>query len=49
MKTSKRKRSHMALELDLSKAFNRLEWDFIIKILELLAFSSDFCNLIYAC
>ncbi|XP_026428985.1 uncharacterized protein LOC113324926 [Papaver somniferum] len=49
MKTSKKKNGYMAVKLDLSKAFDRLEWNFIIKILEVLGFSKDFCDLIFTC
>ncbi|XP_026384310.1 uncharacterized protein LOC113279878 [Papaver somniferum] len=39
----------MAIKLDLSKAFNRLERSFINKVLESFGFKSDFCNLIMQC
>lgn len=49
MKTCKRKIGHMAIKLDLSKAFDRMEWSFIIHVFRLLGFSDDFCDLIYMC
>ncbi|XP_026397067.1 uncharacterized protein LOC113291789 [Papaver somniferum] len=39
----------MALKLDLSKAFGRLEWNILIKVLDSFGFSKDFCNLIMQC
>ncbi|XP_026410805.1 uncharacterized protein LOC113306033 [Papaver somniferum] len=37
------------LKLDLSKAFDRLEWNFLIKVLDSFGFSKEFCNLIIQC
>ncbi|XP_026399135.1 uncharacterized protein LOC113294986 [Papaver somniferum] len=39
----------MGIKLDLSKAFDRLEWSFLDKVLESFGFSKDFCNLIIQC
>ncbi|XP_026410606.1 uncharacterized protein LOC113305823 [Papaver somniferum] len=39
----------MALKLDLSKAFDRLEWNFLNEILLKFGFSTDFCNFIMQC
>ncbi|XP_026397062.1 uncharacterized protein LOC113291782 [Papaver somniferum] len=39
----------MTLKLDLSKAFGRLEWNILIKVLDSFGFSKDFCNLIMQC
>lgn len=44
MKITKRKSGYMSLKLDPSKAFNRLEWSFIIRILTFFDFNSDFCG-----
>lgn len=49
MKTSKIKNGRMALKSDLSKAFDRLERDFVIFVFKFFCFSSDFCDLIYHC
>lgn len=50
--TMKRKKGifgTMTLKPDMSKAFDRLEWDFLIKVLENFGFSKTFCNLIFLC
>ncbi|XP_026417489.1 uncharacterized protein LOC113312969 [Papaver somniferum] len=39
----------MTIKLDLSKAFDRLEWSFLNKILEKFGFCKDFCNLVMQC
>ncbi|XP_026410688.1 uncharacterized protein LOC113305915 [Papaver somniferum] len=39
----------MAIKLDLSKAFDRLEWVFIIEVFRKLGFSEDWCQIIFQC
>ncbi|XP_026451715.1 uncharacterized protein LOC113352048 [Papaver somniferum] len=39
----------MAIKLDLSKAFDILEWSFIIVVFKKLGFSEVWCHLIYQC
>ncbi|XP_026384774.1 uncharacterized protein LOC113280350 [Papaver somniferum] len=39
----------MALKLNLSKAFDRFEWNFLNEILLKFGFRTDFCNLIMQC
>ncbi|XP_026459195.1 uncharacterized protein LOC113359837 [Papaver somniferum] len=39
----------MALKLDLSKAFGRLEWPFILRMLKKLGFPGKFCQYIEQC
>ncbi|XP_026384062.1 uncharacterized protein LOC113279597 [Papaver somniferum] len=51
-KTRKRnnnKNGFMAIKLDLSKAFDRLECPFIIVVFKKLGFSEDWCHLIFQC
>ncbi|XP_026383358.1 uncharacterized protein LOC113278839 [Papaver somniferum] len=51
-KTRKRKNNKdgfMAIKLDLSKAFDRLEWPFIIAVFKNLGFSDDWCQVIHQC
>ncbi|XP_026459415.1 uncharacterized protein LOC113360081 [Papaver somniferum] len=51
-KTRKRKNNKdgfMAIKLDLSKAFDRLEWPFVIVVFKKLGFSDDWCQLIHQC
>jgi hypothetical protein len=37
------------LKIDLAKAFNRIEWSFIIDVLHCMGFKNSFMNLIYTC
>ncbi|WVZ83725.1 hypothetical protein U9M48_030845, partial [Paspalum notatum var. saurae] len=37
------------LKIDLAKAFDRMEWSFILKALQRRGFSNHFCRLIYQC
>lgn len=39
----------MAIKVDMHKAFDQLEWPFIIKILQNLGFSTKWCSIIEAC
>ncbi|XP_026410178.1 uncharacterized protein LOC113305335 [Papaver somniferum] len=39
----------MGLKLDMSKAFERLEWSFLLKVLNYFGFSDDLCDLIHQC
>ncbi|KAL0395298.1 UNVERIFIED_CONTAM: putative mitochondrial protein [Sesamum latifolium] len=40
---------HAALKLDLSKAYDRVEWTFLVRVLDKLGFHSHFISLIYLC
>ena len=46
---TKGKTGWMALKLDMSKAFDRIEWGFIEAMLHRLGVSSHFVKLIMAC
>ncbi|XP_026383457.1 uncharacterized protein LOC113278954 [Papaver somniferum] len=39
----------MAIKLDLSKAFDRLEWSFILSIFRKIGFSEEWCQIIDQC
>ncbi|XP_026410488.1 uncharacterized protein LOC113305688 [Papaver somniferum] len=39
----------MAVKLDMSKAFDRIEWGFLIATLRRLGFHNDWCDMIYEC
>ncbi|XP_026384009.1 uncharacterized protein LOC113279533 [Papaver somniferum] len=39
----------IALKLDMSKAFDRLEWPFLLKILQSFGFCEEWCQLIHQC
>lgn len=43
------KNDYLAIKLDLSKAFVRLEWTFILAVFEKLGFSEQWCNMIAQC
>nr|GEV85020.1 reverse transcriptase [Tanacetum cinerariifolium] len=45
----KRNQRVMALKLDLNKAFDRVEWDFLIATLRKLGFGETWCKWILAC
>ncbi|XP_026436029.1 uncharacterized protein LOC113333876 [Papaver somniferum] len=39
----------MTIILDMSKAFDRIEWDFLDAILKKLGFHDDWCKMVYEC
>ncbi|XP_026453233.1 uncharacterized protein LOC113353984 [Papaver somniferum] len=49
MKTSKNKKGFFALKLDLSKAFDSVEWAFVEKNFFAFGFNKDWCRLIMQC
>ncbi|PKH47876.1 hypothetical protein CRG98_050413 [Punica granatum] len=49
MKKTKARRGWVGMKIDFTKAFNKLEWSFIIKILEKLGFHSTFISWIFQC
>lgn len=49
MKKSKKKTGNIGLKIDMSKAFDRVNWRFFIKTLTAFGFSEHWCKLIYQC
>ncbi|PKI36029.1 hypothetical protein CRG98_043604 [Punica granatum] len=49
MKKTRARRGWIGMKIDFMKAFDRLEWSFIVKILENLGFHSTFISWIYQC
>ena len=47
--TTKKKKGFVGLKLDFQKAYDRLEWPFLIQILKNFGFHQKFINLIYQC
>ena len=45
----KGKTGYMALKLDMSKAYDRIEWNFLEKLMEKLGFANKWINLISSC
>ncbi|GKF04159.1 reverse transcriptase [Tanacetum coccineum] len=45
----KGKHNAMALKVDLNKAFDRVEWDFLLAVLRKMGFGEVWCNWIHAC
>lgn len=39
----------VAVQLDISKAYNKVEWIFLKKAMEILRFSAELCEMIMAC
>lgn len=48
-KKTKEKKGVMSLNLDTSKEYDRIEWDFTIKTLEMIGFHEGMVKLIKIC
>jgi hypothetical protein len=48
-KKSKKKKGAMGFKLDFHKAYDRLEWNFIITVLKALGFDQKVTNMIFQC
>lgn len=49
LKQSKKKKGNVGLKLDFHKAYDSLEWDFIIRVLKAVGYDQKVTNLIYHC
>lgn len=49
LKTKKGHNGFMAIKIDLAKAYDRVEWCVLLKVLDRLDFSSQFYNLVMEC
>lgn len=49
IRKTRTKKYLVAVKLDMSKAFDRIEWNFLIAILRKLGFHEDWCTMIYEC
>ena len=49
LKQSKKKKGNVGLRLDFHKAYDSLEWDFIIRVLKAVGYDQKVTNLIYHC
>ena len=45
----KGKTPHMAIKLDMSKAYNRVEWDYLKAVKEKLGFAPEWISMIMSC
>ena len=43
------KTGFMAMKLDMSKAFHRVEWNFLCRLIEKMGFEDRWIQLIYGC
>ena len=48
-KKTQKKNGFLGVKLDFQKAYDRLEWDFLIIVLKVFGFSAKFTSLIHQC
>lgn len=49
VKNHKGKNDLMVMKLDMKKAYDRMKWTFIIRVLKKWGFSEKFYDLLYSC
>lgn len=49
LNAKKGKKSFMAIEVDMAKAYDMVEWDVLKRVLQTHGFQDEFCNLVYSC
>jgi hypothetical protein len=49
LRNKKRKMGDCAIKLDMAKAYDRVEWDYLLAVLQVLGFPSSWCSLIMKC
>ena len=45
----KRKQGSLGIKLDFHKAYDKMEWEFIVQVLKVLGFDNKFVSLVYQC
>ena len=48
-KHMKRKQGSLGIKLDFHKAYDKIEWEFIVQVLKALGFDNKFISLVYQC
>jgi hypothetical protein len=48
-KRMKRKQGSLGIKLDFHKAYDKIEWEFIVQVLKALGFDNKFISLVYQC
>ena len=48
-KLTRKRKGYLGVKLDFQKAYDRMEWSFLMKVLKALGFNEKFSNFIYQC